>query len=67
MAMVETAVVLLAVVGALVFVMRMDEDPNRWQGSRSRPADAHRRTDAEDSSTTAPGSARPDSAAQPVD
>ena len=32
--MVATAVVLLAVVGAIVFVMRMDEDPNRWDRAR---------------------------------
>ncbi|MFP5346614.1 MAG: hypothetical protein ACLGIA_06275 [Actinomycetes bacterium] len=43
--MVETAVVLLAVVGAIVFVMRMDEDPNRWLSSRASATGRHRRTD----------------------
>ncbi|GAB2685841.1 hypothetical protein GCM10027194_19430 [Thalassiella azotivora] len=32
--MLEMAAVVLAVVGALVFVMRMDDDPTRW-GART--------------------------------
>ena len=39
--MVEMAVVLVALVAAIVFVMRMDEDPTRW-ARRRRP---HRRRD----------------------
>lgn len=43
--MVETAVVLLAVIGAIVFVMRMDEDPNRWPGWRTSATGRTRRTE----------------------
>ena len=32
--MVEIAAVLVAVVAAIVFVMRMDEDPSRWTPRR---------------------------------
>ncbi len=36
--------VLVAVIGALVFVMRMDEDPTRWRGMKA--TGRHRRVDA---------------------
>jgi hypothetical protein len=36
--------VLVAVIGALVFVMRMDEDPTRWRGMKA--TGRHRHADA---------------------
>ncbi len=42
--MLAATAVLVAVIGALVFVMRMDEDPTRWRGIKS--TGRHRQADS---------------------